>query len=105
MVDENSLGPQGPNVLSVEAMSPTAYSVRGDNFAPEFRVEVRDAVGQPVEGAQTADVTATDFTLTLPYVTTGPYTLVVINPDRRTSTLQFATPGTTPSNERLRADS
>ncbi len=105
MVDENSLGPLGPNVISIEPVSDTVYSVQGDNFQTGVRVEVRDGVGQAVAGATLSDVHGTSFTLTLPNVTVGPYALVVINPDGGTSTAMFATPGTSASNEKLRADS
>ena len=104
-MDRNSLGPIGPNVTSVEPVSETVYSVEGHNLAQGFRVEVRDGVGQTIEGATVIAPTETKFTLTLPFVTTGPYTLVVINPDGRTSTEQFATPGTNASNLSLRANS
>jgi hypothetical protein len=105
MVDENTLGPLGPNILSVEPVSDTVYSVQGHNFTTGFHIEVRDGVNAIVEGATLSGQTGTTFTLTLPYVTPGPYTLVVINPDGRTSTAQFATPGTTASNQGLRVDS
>lgn len=105
MVDENSLGPLGPNVISVQPVSDTVYSVQGNNFVTGFRIEVKDGVGQPVEGVTISDAQATAFTLTLPYATPGPYTLVVINPDGRTSTHQVATPGTDSSNSGLRANS
>lgn len=105
MVDENSLGPLGPNVISVEQVSDLVYSVEGHNFEEGFTIQVQDAVGQVIQGAATSQATATAFTLTLPYATPGPYTVVVINPDGRTSTKQFATPGTSASNDALRADS
>lgn len=105
MVDENSLGPLGPNIISIESFTDTDYSVQGQNFVTGFRVEVHDGVGQRVEGVTVSSAQGSAFTLTLPFVTPGPYTLVVINPDERTSTLQFATPGTSASNSALRADS
>lgn len=105
MVDENSLGPLGPNILSVEGISDTVYSVEGHGFLSGFRVEVRDGVGQSLQGVTLAEVSGTRFTLTLPYATPGPCALVVINPDGRTSTEQFATPGTSASNVTLRIDS
>ncbi len=105
MVDENSLGPLGPNIVSVEAVSETVYSVEGHHFASGFRVEVRDGVGQPIQGVTLEAPHEAAFTLTLPYATPGPYTLMVINPDGRTSTEQFATPGTSASNTKLRVDS
>ena len=105
MVDESSLGSMGPNLLSVEAVSDTVYSVEGHNFVAGFRVEVRDGVGQAVQGVSLAAPSATAFTLTLPYTTPGPYTVVVINPDGRTSTEQFRTPGTSASNAALRINS
>lgn len=105
MVDENSLGPMGPNILSIEPVTDTEYSVQGRNFVSGFHVEVRDGVGQRVDGVTLAGQTGNAFTLTLPGALTGPYTLVVINPDGRTSTGEFPTPGTTASNRVLRADS
>lgn len=105
MVDENSLGPLGPNVVSVEAVTDVQYSVEGHNFVPGFRVEVRDAVGQTVAGVTISEVSGSAFSVILPYTTPGPYTLVVINPDSRTSTAMFAMPGTSDSNAALRADS
>ena len=105
MVDENSLGPLGPNIVSVEPVSDTVYSVKGHNFTSGFRVEVRDGVGQPLQGITLETPSEAAFTLTLPYATPGPYTLVVINPDGRTSSEQFATPGTSSSNTKLRVDS
>ncbi|HLI77463.1 MAG TPA: hypothetical protein VKV02_11000 [Acidobacteriaceae bacterium] len=105
MVDENSLGPLGPNIISIESVSDLIYSVRGNGFGSGIRVEVRNAVGQQVDGVSLRDASGTAFTLTLPFATPGPYTLVVINPDGRTSTAQFATPGTSGSNDALRADS
>lgn len=104
MLDENSLGPLGPNIISVEPVSATVYSVQGHNFATGFHVMVRDGVGQAIDGVTTSDVSATAFRLTLPYQTPGPCALVVANPDGRTSTVQFATPGTSASNEALRAE-
>ena len=105
MVDENSLGPLGPNILSIEAVGEREYSVEGHNFVAGFRAEVRDGVGQTVEGVTLSGPTGTAFTLTLPYTTPGPYTVVVINPDGRTSTALFETPGTSRSNRGLRANS
>lgn len=105
MPDENSLGPLGPNILSVEPVSDTVYSVQGNNFATGFHVEVRDGVNVIMEGVSLTGQGATAFTLNLPYATPGPYTLTVINPDGRTSITQFATPGTTVSNQGLRIES
>ena len=105
MVDENSLGALGPNILSVESGSDTEFSVQGSNFVTGFTVIVQDGVDQVVEGISLSQLTATAFTLTLPYATPGTCTLTVTNPDRRTSTQRFATPGTQDSNEKLRADS
>ena len=105
MADENSLGPLGPNVVSVEPVSDLVYSVQGDNFVAGYRVEVRDGVGQTVESVRVSEAAGTSFTLHLPFATTGPYTLVVINPDQRTSTAMMATPGTSASNQKLRAGS
>ena len=105
MVDENSLGPLGPNIISIEPVTDTRYSVQGHNFVTGFRVEVQDGVGQRVEGVTVSSPQTTAFTLTLPFATPGPYTLVVINPDGRTSTLQFSTPGTSASNSTLRVNS
>jgi hypothetical protein len=105
MADTNSLGPLGPNILSVEAVSDLVYSVQGNNFVTGFRAEVRNGVGFIVEGTAVSEPTGTAFTLTLPYATPGPYTLAVVNPDGRTSTLQFDTPGTSASNSVLRANS
>lgn len=105
MANEDSLGPMGPNVISVESMSDTVYSVQGNNFTTGFHVEVKNGVDQIVEGVTTSQASGTAFTLTLPYVTPGPYTLVVLNPDGRTSTKQVSTPGTSSSNDVLRANS
>lgn len=105
MLDENSLGPLGPNIISIEPVSDTVYSVQGHNFVHGFTTIVQDGVGQTIEGATLRDVSGTAFTLTLPYATTGPWTLVVANPDGHTSTVQFSTPGTGASNAALRADS
>ncbi len=105
MVDENSLGALGPNIISVESISDTAFSVQGANFVTGFTVTVQDGVDQIIEGATISEPTGTAFTLTLPYGTPGACTLIVTNPDRRTSTQRFATPGTRASNEKLRADS
>lgn len=105
MMDENSLGPLGPNVISIEAVGDTEYSVQGHNFVEGFRVEVQDGVGQKVEGVTVSRAQGTAFTLSLPFATPGPYTLIVVNPDGRTSTLPFATPGTSASNTQLRANS
>lgn len=105
MADENSLGPLGPNVISVESVTDLVYSVEGNNFAAGYRVEVRDGLGQKIDGVSTTEATGTAFLLTLPYATPGPYTLLVINPDDRTSTMLFATPGTNASNAALRVDS
>ena len=104
-MEENSLGPLGPNIVSVESISDTVYSVEGHNFVSGFRVEVRDGVGQSLQGVTRDAGSATAFMMTLPYATPGPYTLVVINPDGRTSTEPFATPGTSASNTELRANS
>ncbi len=105
MVDENSLGALGPNIISVESLSDTVFSVQGTNFVTGFTALVEDGVNQAVEGAAISQPTGTAFTLTLPYATPGTCTLIVTNPDRRTSNQRFATPGTRASNERLRADS
>ncbi len=105
MVDRGSLGPRGPHVISVESVSDTVYSVGGHDFVTGFHVEVRDGVAQIVEGVTVSQPTGTAFTLTLPYSTPGPYTLTVTNPDGRSSTQSFATPGTSSSNDVLRADS
>ncbi len=105
MAAGSSLGPLGPNVISVEPVSATVYSVEGDNFAQGFTVAVQNGVGQNVEGVTVGSAKPTAFTLTLPNVTTGPYTLSVTNPDGRLSTVRFATPGTDASNQTLRADS
>ena len=105
MVDENSLGPLGPNVVSVEMVSDTVYSVQGHHFVAGFQVEVKDAVGREVPGVAVTEPSGTAFTLRLPYATPGPYTLVVVNPDGRTSTEMFTTPGTDISNQVLRARS
>ncbi len=105
MVDRNSLGSLGPNVISVESVNETVYSVQGDNFVTGFHVEVRDGVAQIMEGVTILQPTSASFTLTLPYSTPGPYTLQVTNPDGRTSSRGFATPGTSASNDALRADS
>jgi hypothetical protein len=105
MADENTLGSLGPNILSIEAVSDTVYSVQGHGFTTGFHVEVRDGVNAIVEGVAPAEQSGTAFTFTLPYVTPGPYTLLVINPDGRTSSAQFATPGTSSSNQGLRIDS
>ena len=95
----------GRNILSVESVSDTVYSVEGHNFVAGFRVEVRDGVGRVLEGVTVAAPSGTAFRLTLPYATPGPYTVLVVNPDGRTSTAQFATPGTSASNTTLRIDS
>ena len=105
MVDENSLGALGPNIISVESISDTIFSVQGANFVTGFTAIVQDGVDQIVEGTTVSQPTGTAFTLTLPYATPGTCTLIVTNPDRRTSTQRFATPGTQASNEKLRADS
>lgn len=105
MADGNSLGPLGPNIISVEAITDTVYSVEGDNFMQGFRAVVQNGTGQDVQGVRLSDVKPTAFTITLPNVLTGPYSLMVVNPDGRTSTVRFATPGTDASNEALRADS
>lgn len=105
MMDQNSLGPSGPNVISIEAVNDTEYSVQGHNFVSGFRVQVQDGIAQEVQGVLLSRVTSTAFTLTLPYSTPGPYKLSVINPDGRTSTQNFATPGTSASNSSLRANS
>ncbi|MGI4831020.1 MAG: hypothetical protein ACRYFU_22945 [Janthinobacterium lividum] len=105
MPDENSLGPLGPNILNVESVSDTVYSVQGHNFVTGFQTVVRDGVGETFEGAIVTEPTATKFTLTLPFATSGPCTLVVTNPDGRSSTVEFSTPGTSGSNQALRADS
>ena len=105
MVDENSLGPMGPNIISIEQVTDTVYSVQGHNFVTGFRLEVKDGTGQTLNGATISEPQATAFTLTLPQSTPGPYTLVVINPDGRTSTQSFSTPGTSASNDALRANS
>lgn len=105
MVDENSLGPMGPNIISVESISDTVYSVEGHNFVTGFRIEIKDGVGQSIDGVTVSETKSSAFLLTLPYSTPGAYTLVVINPDGRTSTQSFATPGTDVSNDKLRADS
>ncbi len=105
MVDENSLGPMGPNVISVESISDTVYSVEGSNFATGFQVAVQDGVGQVMEGVTVGEPSGTKFRLMLPNEDLGPCTLVVTNPDGRTSAVRFDTPGTSASNDRLRADS
>lgn len=105
MVDENNLGPMGPNVISIEPVSELVYSVEGHNFATGFHIEVKDGVGQIVEGATVSKPGATTFTLSLPFATPGPFTLTVINPDARTSTKSFSTPGTSESNSKMRANS
>ena len=79
--------------------------MQGHGFVPGLRVEVRDGVGQSVQGATLADTSPTAFKVTLPYATPGPYTLLAINPDGRTSTASITTPGTSASNQALRADS
>lgn len=105
MADANSLGPLGPNILSVEAVSELVYSVQGHNFSSGFRADVKNGVGFIVEGTSVSEATGSSFTLTLPYATPGPYTLVVVNSDGRSSTLSFDTPGTSASNSVLRARS
>lgn len=105
MLDENSLGPLGPNIISIEPVSETEYSVQGQNFVTGFEIAVRNGVEQRIEGATVTARSGNAFTLTLPFATTGPWTLTVANPDGRTSTERFATPGTTVSNAGLRVNS
>ncbi len=105
MADQNSLGPLGPNILSVEQVTDTVYSVQGHNFVTGFQVEVQDGTGQTVDGVTISQPQATAFTLTLPYSTPGAYALVVVNPDGRSSTQSFQTPGTSASNDALRSNS
>jgi hypothetical protein len=104
-VDQNSLGPLSPNVLSVESVSETVYSVQGHGFVTGFKVIVQDGTGQEMEGVTVSAPTGNTFTLTLPFSTPGPYTLVVVNPDGYTSTMPFVTPGTSTSNSVLRMNS
>ena len=100
----DSLGPRGPNIISVEALNDTMFSVEGSNFVSGFQAVVEDGVGQKLEGVTVSDRTGTAFTLTLPHATPGLCTLVLTNPDGHTSSQRFSTPGTTASNEKLRAE-